>query len=145
MSEMSELIDLVKSMLKAHGKLDKVQAYRLANYIMADNVLSTAERLFLKGLLDQNRIAADAVPIIEDVLAGQFTPRGDFGTAELMEVILRMGRIDRKKALELKSMLMEDHILSPGERAVLENLLKSGNVTSDGEAVIRNLLYSQAE
>ena len=71
MSELSNLMQFVKFQLKERPHLDKKGAYALARMVMTDNALSTTERLFLKALLQQERVAPEAIPVIQDILEGR--------------------------------------------------------------------------
>lgn len=143
MSEMTNLIQVARQLLKGRKQLGKMEALALGRYIMADQILSTAERLFVKGLLAENRFASEAVPIIQDLLEGKLGR--ELAVDELVAVVEQMGRIDRKKALELKRLLLADHMLSDEERSFVQDLLNSGNLTQEAEAVLNSLLYSQQE
>ena len=145
MSELSNLMQFVKFQLKNHPLLDKKGAYALARIVMNDSQLSTTERLFLKALLQQDKVAPEAMPVIQDILEGRLKPAKDYTVEELANLVAEMGRVDRNQALQIKQMLLEDHVLSADERKFLDSLLYSNRITPEAEVVLRNLLYSQPE
>lgn len=143
MSEISELIGVVRDMLHGNTQLDKAQAQELRKFVMGDLELSVTERLFLKGLLADNRLMPEAVPVIRDVLDSKER------TAELRAIVEQMtidGQpLDKAAAIELRDITLENGNLSLTERHFLENLLSGDQVSPEGAAIIVEALNHHPE